>query len=126
VREDQKKLIKSCVSELIERLAQEQSLVAEAVADIAFLHIQKHASWGRNPTKPQKKASHQRWNGCCQRCDRPVAFDTAVFHHLRRRIQNQHGPENLVPLCPGCHDNEHGARRGSLSKGTPTRARKTS
>lgn len=119
----QKQLIRQSVSEVIERLATECSLHPEAVADVAFLHIQKHPSWGRNATKAQKRASHRHWQGQCQKCHEPVCFDDAVFHHLQRRIPNQHGADNLLPYCSKCHDVEHEVRQSSLSKGSPTRIR---
>ncbi len=116
----QKEAIKRSVTELIVRLATELSMHPEAVADVAFLHIQKHPSWGRNPTKAQKRTAHRHWKGRCQHCQEQVPFEAAVFHHLRRRIPKQHQPDNLLPYHASCHDSEHEAQRGSLSKGSPT------
>jgi hypothetical protein len=117
--DNERQRIRQAVAELIERLAIDLGTHPEAVADVAFLCIQKHPSWGRNPTKTQKRASHKHWEGCCQGCGESLEMRDAVFHHLRRRIPNQHGPENLLPYHPGCHDTEHKVSQGSLSKGAP-------
>lgn len=113
--------VTQAVSALVEKLAKETECHPEAVADVAFLHIQKHPSWGRNPSEAQKRASLRYWKDECQGCGEAVARERAVFHHLRRRIPNQHEPRNLLPYHPECHDAKHGARRASLSKGTPRR-----
>lgn len=118
---DQRSKIRQSVTGLVEQLASELSLDAQAVADVAFLHVQKHPAWGRNATKAQKRAAHEHWQGLCQGCNDTVVFGEAVFHHFRRRIPNQHGPDNLRPYHAGCHDSEHGVQQGSLSKGSPKR-----
>ena len=117
--DDQKRTIKASVGKLIEKLARDLDAYPEAVADVAFLYIQKHPSWGRNPTRTQKQASYEKWGGQCQKCNRAIEFEEAVFHHLARRIPNQHGPENLLPYHPPCHDKKHDVVEGSLSKGAP-------
>jgi len=113
--------IRQAVSVLVEKLAEETGCHAEAVADVAFLHIQKHPSWGRNSTEAQKRASLRFWKERCQGCGEALSRAEAVFHHLRRRIPDQHAPENLLPYHPGCHDTEHGAKKASLSKGASRR-----
>lgn len=122
--DEHRKRIRQAVSALVEDLASETGCHAEAVADVAFLHIQKHPSWGRNPTEAQKPASLIHWNGRCRGCGELVSRTEAVFHHLRRRDPNQHSPTNLQPFHPGCHDSEHGAAKASLSKGAPARKRR--
>jgi 5-methylcytosine-specific restriction endonuclease McrA len=117
--------IKREVDQLVTSLAAELSVPAEAVADVAYLHIQKHSGWGRNPSKAQKRAAHQHWDGACQHCNEPVTLSEAVFHHVKRRVTGQHQPANLLPYHEACHDQHHGVVEGSLSKGTP-RGRGTS
>jgi len=117
---DEKRLrIKQSVEQLVERLAVELSILPEEVADVAFLYIQKHPKWGRNPSKTQKRASHSHWKGLCQACSQPVELGEAVFHHKQRRIREQHEPANLLPYHPECHDDHHKVTQGSLSKGAP-------
>lgn len=96
----------------------------KAVADIAYLHLQKHKIWGRNPTKRQKNAAFAAWGGVCQHCGLPVAREDVVYHHVRRRIQKQHEPANLKIYHTACHDQHHGASR-SLSTGTKRNASQT-
>lgn len=117
--ESQRKRIKESIGELIEGLDKDLEAYPEAVADVAFLYIQKHPSWGRNASRAQKRAAYKHWEGKCQACRKDVAFDNAVFHHLERRIPDQHGPKNLLPYHPKCHDDAHEVKVGSLSKGTP-------
>ena len=117
--DNEKMQIRASVAELIERLAGKLKIHPEAVADVAFLYIQKHPSWGRNPSRTQKRASHKHWNNRCQGCREPVELRDAVFHHLRRRIPNQHEPENMLPYHRDCHDKVHDVSQGSLSKGSP-------
>ena len=114
-------IVKRSVADLVERLAVELSLPRAAVADIAYLHLQKHSDWGRNPNRTQKRSAHRYWEGQCQECGNAVAFEDAVFHHKMRRIDYQHAPGNLLPYHEECHDAHHGARAGSLSKGSPAR-----
>lgn len=102
---------------VVTRLAQELGVVPEAIADIAYLHLQKHAKWGRNPSKKQKKAAFDAWGGICQHCHQPVTVGDDVYHHIRRRVLGQHEPANLLLCHTACHDQHHGVSR-SLSAGT--------
>ncbi len=116
--------IKHSVTMLVETLSQELGQPRAAVADLAYLHLQKHPVWGRNPSKSQKRAAHRRWGGACQACLEIVALDEAVFHHLKRRVDDQHDPHNLLPYHDKCHDKHHGVVQDSLSKGSPKVRRK--
>lgn len=116
--------ITSSVDALVRGLAEELALCPKAVADVAYLRLQKHPVWGRNPTDAHKNAAYKAWNGICQGCLTPVERKKAVFHHVCRRTPNLHAPENLKPYHTGCHDRTHGITLGSISKGAPKR-RKT-
>ena len=113
--------IHETIDSAIQSLADTTGLCVEEVADIAFLRLQKHPDWARNATKRQKRLAFAHWHGHCYRCDKPVLFDEAHFHHLKCRIPNQHGATNLVPLHIVCHDSEHNVSNGSLSKGSPNK-----
>jgi hypothetical protein len=115
--------VKESVLGLVEQLSAELRLPRAAIADIAYLYLQKHPTWGRNPSKSQKRAAHNHWKGACQECAGPVEFSEAVFHHRQRRIDEQHSPQNLLPYHDSCHDKHHGVVSGSLSKGSPKRKR---
>lgn len=119
MRHEERARIKQEMTDLIQSLAEEMSAHPEAVADVAFLHIQKHPFWGRNATKSQRRKAHRYWKGRCQGCGEPVEPAEAVFHHVQRRVPGQHDPENLKPYHPGCHDKVHNVKHGSLSKGAP-------
>ena len=119
MKAETKSAIRSALAELISSLATERSLTPEEVANESFYFLQRHPTWGRNPSATQKRASHRHWNGQCHRCVHEVAFVDATFHHLKRGIPHPHAPENLVPECMVCHDREHGVSHGSLSKGSP-------
>jgi hypothetical protein len=118
---DEKRQINEALDELIASLADSVGLCREAVANVAFYRLQRHPGWGRNATAQHKRASHALWKGICNRCNQPVAFEAAKFHHLKRGIPDQHGPGNLVPEHEKCHDDEHNVKKGSLSKGSPTK-----
>ncbi|WP_461414082.1 HNH endonuclease [Gemmatimonas sp.] len=109
--------IRTELDRVVTSLSEELGFVPEAIADIAYLHLQKHAKWGRNPTKTQKKAAFDAWGGTCQHCHLPVKRGDEVYHHIRRRISGQHEPANLLLYHTSCHDQHHGVRR-SLSAGT--------
>jgi len=121
MQKEQRAVIKRRLDQFVEQLATDLELAPEAVADIAYLRIQKHRSWGRNPTRAQKRAAYEHWQGLCQACEQPVDFSDAVFHHVQRRIPNQHEPQNLLPYHDHCHDHHHGVTHRSLSKGAPRR-----
>lgn len=106
---------------LISCMARDLGLPREAIATELFYRLQRHPEYGRNATDTQKNAAFAHWKGICQKCLLPVERRDAAFHHLRRAVRNQHAPCNLVPYHRHCHDNEHGAVDGSLSKGTPER-----
>ncbi|MAX36760.1 MAG: hypothetical protein CME33_09375 [Gimesia sp.] len=106
------------VDALIESLSEEFDACTEAVANTAFMRIQKHPTWGRNATHRHKSDSYSEWDGKCERCGQFVDRSEAVFHHLSRGVPNQHGPQNLVPHHNSCHDAEHGVSKGSITKGT--------
>ena len=110
--------IRGQLDAVIESLSRELGVCVEAVANTAFMHVQKQPNWGRNATKAHKNASFLAWEGKRQRCRQPVDRSAAVFHHLSRGVPNQHGPQNLVPHHNRCHDEEHGVMQGSLTKGT--------
>jgi hypothetical protein len=114
-----KDAIRSAISKTIEKLSEAHKVCIEAIANEAFYWLQRHPQWGRNASSTHKKASFQYWNGVCHRCKQAVALNAAKFHHLHRGVPNQHGPRNLVPQHLHCHDDEHGAEKGSLSKGSP-------
>ena len=113
--------VKQAVAGLVETLCESLGLPRAAVADIAYLYLQKHPSWGRNPSKTQKRAAHRHWQGRCQDCQKLVSFEESVFHHRKRRIDEQHSPGNPLPYHDACHDKHHGVVVGSLSKGSPKR-----
>jgi hypothetical protein len=121
---DERGRIKIAVDKLISSLADSCGLCREAVANIAFYCLQRHADCGRNATKKQKRASYAHWDGRCKKCNEPVSFEDAKFHHVKRGIPNQHEPDNLVPEHEKCHDEEHNVKKGSLSKGSPVRRNK--
>ncbi|HEY6323565.1 MAG TPA: hypothetical protein VJA16_18650 [Thermoanaerobaculia bacterium] len=114
-------IINEATVELVGRLAKEVGMCREAVADFAFLYLQRTY---RNPTNKQKNASFNHWKGICQcpqckEAGEPVARADAVFHHLQRRIAEQHEPHNLLPYHRRHHDLAHRVRHSSLSKGSP-------
>jgi hypothetical protein len=113
--------VRSAISKTIEHLSATRAVCIEAIANEAFYWLQRHPQWGRNASASHKKASFLHWKGLCHRCQRAVALEEAKFHHLHRGVPNQHGPRNLVPQHLHCHDEEHGALRGSLSKGSPVK-----
>jgi hypothetical protein len=121
---EEKRRINDAVDDLIATLAAATGICREAVANVAFYRLQRHPGWGRNASKAQKRASHTRWKGTCKRCNKPVAFAAAKFHHLKRGIPDQHAPGNLVPEHLKCHDSEHSVKKGSLTKGSPTKRTK--
>lgn len=117
----QKDVIRTELDHLINRIASDLHQYPEAIATELFYRLQRHPQYGRNATTAQKNASFSHWKGICQKCLMPVKRKDAKFHHLRRGIQDQHAPINLVPYHSGCHDDEHEAVDGSLSKGSPRR-----
>lgn len=119
----EKRTIQDRLGELVATLSSTLSVCQEAVANEIFYKVQRHAVWGRNAKPAQKKASFEYWKRKCHRCSREVALEDAKFHHLRRGVPGQHGPENLVPEHQDCHDAEHGITQSSLSKGAPKRRR---
>lgn len=121
ITQQDKDAVRSATSKAIEHLSEARAVCIEAIANEAFYWLQRHPQWGRNASSTHKKASFQHWKGLCHCCKQAVAFDDAKFHHLHRGVQNQHGPQNLVPQHLHCHDEEHGAVKGSLSKGSPVK-----
>ena len=119
ITQKDKVAIRAAISAAIKRVSISCAVCTEAVANEAFYLLQRHPQWGRNASSTHKRASFKHWKRRCHRCKKSVPFDEAKFHHLLRGVPNQHGPENLVPQHLHCHDEEHGATRGSLSKGSP-------
>ncbi len=84
---------------------------------------QQSGPWRTNPTKANKTASFKHWNGLCSSCKHPIeSLAAATFHHLKRGVRSQHGPENMVPLHRaeqfGCHEKLHAAPPGSFTAGS--------
>lgn len=119
--DDAKSVIRSRMDQLVSALSGELNACSEAIGTELFYRTQRHPTYGRNASVAQKNASYSHWQGLCQKCGKPVARNPAKFHHLKRGVSGQHGPENLVPQHTHCHDHEHGAVKGSLSKGSPER-----
>ena len=111
-------LVEFAIGQTIRAFAKQFGKPPEAVAVEAFYVLQSHPEWGRNASATHKRRSLAHWQGCCYECGQPVTTAEATYHHLKRGVPNQHGPENLVPTHPGCHDRTHNAVKGSLLKGT--------
>jgi len=119
--QDDKIEIRKQLDNNIQSLSQSRDASPEAIATELFYRLQRHPEYARNANTSQKNKSYAHYQGICQDCHKPVPRQEAKFHHFARGVKNQHDPENLVPYHAGCHDHEHGAVKGSLSKGSPTR-----
>ena len=106
------------VDNLVESLAESFKVQKSLVANSIFMRVQKHPQWGRNATSKHKNQSYQHWKGICPVCEKPVDRKSAIFHHLKRGVDDLHGPENLVPTHNDCHDRIHQIKEASLTKGT--------
>lgn len=59
----------------------------------------------------------ERANRKCEWCEEPI--DSHETHHIKPRSEGgPNDPENLIVLCPNCHDK---ADRGMLSRSKLTR-----
>ena len=81
--------VKQAVVDLVERLSRELRKPKAAIADIAYLQLQKHPAWGRNPSKAQKRAAHKHWRGECHACRVVFHLKSRCFSHVHRRSTNE-------------------------------------
>jgi len=43
----------------------------------------------------------------CERCGKPLVWSGGHIHHKQTRALGNHEPDNLLYLCPECHEWAH-------------------
>ena len=120
--DSQRKKIWQKLKDLAEKLAVAESLPPEAVVlEMRYFHQSASNPYRTNASAKDKSSSLKYYKNKCKYPGCSVtnlSKVTAVFHHKKRAVVNQHGPQNLLPYCIACHDKEHGNKKASTHKGS--------
>lgn len=107
--EDQINEIKRQCDDLIESHSQKTGLSKFQVAKEIHYRIQRAPSYRINPSAKDKAESIKRHGDRCSIKGANCNGRREEFHHIRRDVDNPHSPENMVPVCKPCHEQESNA-----------------